>query len=58
MKYILREISIMRQVSQIKGNHYTTKLYDIKINEPDNVLKTKNIFLIMDYAHNDLNMLM
>jgi serine/threonine protein kinase len=26
---MLREISIMRQFSQISGNHFTTKLYDV-----------------------------
>ena len=58
MKYVLREISIMRQLSSIKNNVFTTKLYDIIIADNDNVLKAKNIYLIMDYAQNDMNFMM
>ena len=33
MKYILREISIMRQLSMLKNNRFTPMLYDILIPE-------------------------
>jgi hypothetical protein len=48
----------MRQLSSIKNNGFTTKLYDIIIADNDNVLKAKNIYLIMDYAQNDMNFMM
>jgi len=60
MKYILREISILRQLSEIKDNKYTTKLFGIQISESaqNNMLSLKNIFLILDYVPNDFNVLM
>ena len=33
MKYVLREISIMRQLTQMKQNIYTPKLWDIRVPE-------------------------
>ena len=56
MKYILREISIMRQLSTIKHNQFTPLLYDIIIPEKalNNISQMKCLFVIMEYASLDL----
>ena len=56
MKYILREISIMRQLSTIKHNQFTPLLYDIIIPEKalNNIAQMKCLFVIMEYASLDL----
>jgi serine/threonine protein kinase len=60
MKYVLREITILRQLSLIKNIKSTTQLYEIMISEKGmtNMLLIKNIFLVMDYGHSDLEALM
>ena len=60
IKYVLREITILRQFSLIKNNKSTSKLYDIMISDTalDNFLELKNIFLIMENGHNDLQALL
>jgi|TARA_B110001450_G_C17606872_1_gene475486 mitogen-activated protein kinase 1/3 len=56
MKYVLREVSIMRQLTQMEQNIYTPKIWDILIPEKyqNDVLSLKQIFLIMEYYSNDL----
>ena len=48
-KSILREIQIMRHLTQMEGNVHTTKLYDI-LHTDD----LSDIFLVMDYMETDL----
>ena len=56
MKYILREISIMRQLSSIKDNSYTPMLYDILIPEKalNDIAQMKCLFVVMEYISVDL----
>tara|TARA_B110000285_G_C14981885_1_gene541814 strand:- start:805 stop:1026 length:222 start_codon:yes stop_codon:yes gene_type:complete len=59
-KYILREIMIMRQLSEIKNNIFTPSLYSIKVSEAakQDMTKLKNIFLVMEYVPSDLKNLL
>ena len=56
MKYVLREVSIMRQLTQMEQNIYTPKIWDILIPEKyqNDVLSLKQIFLVMEYYSSDL----
>lgn len=51
-KNTLREIEIMIQLSQMKTNVFTVKLYDIII--PSNLEEFNSIFLVMEYWERDL----
>lgn len=52
-KQVLREISILRQLSSMHNNIHTTKLIDIFIS--DHFSDTQDqIFLVLDYAPKDL----
>ena len=57
MKYVAREISIMRQLSKLDQNEYTTSLYDIIIPEKacKNMDNLKELFLVMEYVPYDLS---
>lgn len=49
---VVREITFLRKLSQIKYNIFTTNLRDIIIaGEPETF---DSIFLVMDYESNDL----
>jgi hypothetical protein len=53
---MVRELTILRKLSQINNNIYTTKLHDIILaGDPDNF---QSIFLVMDYVEKDLAHLM
>jgi mitogen-activated protein kinase 1/3 len=49
-KKVLREIQIMRHLTQMEGNVHTTKLYDVMHTED-----FSHIFMVMDYVESDLN---
>ena len=55
-KKVLREISILRRLSKLKSNVYTTKLYDIIIpcQKPGDIETFTEVFLVMDYVEFDL----
>lgn len=48
-KQVLREIQILRHLTQMEENVHTTKLYDI-LHSDD----LKDIFLVIDYMKTDL----
>ena len=51
-KKIVREVQIMRQLTQMEGNQFTTKLYDIIT--PKNLDNLTYIFIVMEYMQTDL----
>lgn len=55
-KKVLREIGILRRLSQLSANVYTSKLYDIIIPaSQQSELETFNdVFLVMEYVEFDL----
>ena len=57
---ILREISILRQFSNMKSNIFVTKLLDVIVCSEDKMtLKdSQGIFLVMDYVSNDIKQLL
>ena len=59
-RYVLREIQISRQLSQMPENIYTVKLLDIIINPKalQDPTKLKRIFLVMNYIDFDLRILL
>ena len=54
---MLREISILSQLSAIKDNMYTTKLVDIVIagRDQSTIHKSTGIFIVMEYTEGDLS---
>ena len=53
---MVREIDILRQLSQIKDNIYTTRLHDVILaGDPDTF---ESVFLVMDYVEQDLAQLL
>lgn len=56
---MLREISLLSQLSEIKENTYTTKLLDIVIagKDPSSVKKSSGLFIVMEYTAQDLTTL-
>ena len=56
-KMILREIQIMRQLTQMNNNYFTTKLLDIivPVSEERHLSEFNSIFLIMDFVSFDLH---
>lgn len=51
-KMVVRELTILRKLSKIKKNIFTTKLLDVVLaGEPD---KFESIFLVMEYVDQDL----
>ena len=50
MKKLLREVQLLRQLSEMKENQHTTKVLDVIASED-----LVNIFLVMNYVPNDLN---
>ena len=59
-KLILREISLMRKLTKMKGNCFTTKLYDVIIpgKSVDDLEKFDEVFLVMNYQKHDLRKMM
>ena len=53
-KYILREVQILRKLSKMPGNVFTTKLLDIVVPIPSED-GTITIFLVMSFVDQDLN---
>ena len=55
-KKVLREIMILRQLSQMKKNVFTVLLYDIYISEEaiETISKLKEVFLVMEFVKYDL----
>jgi serine/threonine protein kinase len=56
MKYVLRELTILRQLSEMEGNEFTIKLYDVIIPEIayEDVMKLKTLFFVMEYVPYDM----
>ena len=56
---ILREVEIMRKLSEMPNNFFTTKLFDIVIpvTSESDLCTFNSIFLIMDYVYLDLEKL-
>ena len=56
IRNLIRELSILRQLTAMKGNFFTTKLHDVILaNKPDKPLKEcKGLFLVLDYVPDDL----
>jgi len=55
---VFREITLLRQLSQMKNNVFTTKLYDIIVpadtQEEFDQLAQGSLFLVIDYVDHDL----
>jgi serine/threonine protein kinase len=54
MNYIWREIQLMKKLSKIKDNVFTTKLYNVIETEDAENPGTKYVYLIMEYMTMDL----
>jgi len=52
--YIVREIEILHQLSQMENNIFTTKLVDILIEKEQKDPAFRHIFLVMDFCDSDL----
>ena len=55
-RMMVREISILRKLSKVKSNIFTTHLYDIILAGPDDTFES--LFLIMELQSGDLKALM
>ena len=55
-KLVLREIEILRKLSKMKGNVFTTILHDIII--AGNPEDFESVFLVMDYETGDLRQML
>ena len=57
MKYLIREIQILRQLSKIESNVYTTKLLNIIISKKayQDINEMSHIFLVMEYVPFDVD---
>jgi serine/threonine protein kinase len=44
-KMVLREVTIMRQLTEMEGNTFTPQLYDVEIFEDNNIA---TVFLVME----------
>ena len=53
-KKILREITILRQLTKMKNNVFTSKLYDVIIPGDQDETNFNSLFLVMDYVEHDL----
>ena len=55
MRYILREITILRQLTQMQNNKYSPKLLDILVyGKDDDICKLNCIFLVTEYVPGNL----
>ena len=56
MTYVLRELTILRQLSEMENNHFTNKLLDVIVPEDvyEDVMKLKQLFFVMEYIPNDM----
>ena len=56
MKYVLRELSILRQLSEIEDNSFTNKLLDIVVPEDayEDIMKLKCLFFVMEFIPYDM----
>ena len=59
-KNIFRELSLLRQFSEMKGNIFVTKLLDVKLasDGKDGIENAKGMFFIMEHVPNDLKQMM
>ena len=51
-KKVIREIQIMRHLTQMQNNHFTIKIYDIII--PENTVTFDYLFIVMEYMQTDM----
>ena len=56
IRLLIRELSIMRQLSEMEDNYYTTKLLDVVVacKEGKPLSKSHGVFFVMNYIENDL----
>ena len=59
-KNILRELSLLRQFSEMKGNIFVTKLLDVILatDVPGSIEHATGIFFVMEHVPNDLKQMM
>jgi serine/threonine protein kinase len=59
-KNIFRELSLLRQFSEMKGNIFVTKLLDVKLatDGKDGIENATGMFFIMEHVPNDLKQMM
>ena len=57
MKYLMREITIMRQLSKIDDSVFSPTLFDIIIPEKhqNNIKDSKYLFIVMEYFSHDFS---
>jgi serine/threonine protein kinase len=53
-KKVMREIQILRELTKMKGNLFTTKLIEVLV---PNSKEYNEIFIVMDYKSSDLKKL-
>lgn len=53
-KKVFSEINIMRRVGKMKGNAFTTKIYDLILPRIEQGEKFNYLFIVMDHAASDL----
>ena len=60
MKYVLRELTILRQLSEMVDNQFTIQLYDVVVPEHafDDIMKLKQLFFVMEYLPYDMTSLL
>ena len=56
MMYVLRELTLLRQLSEMEGNHFTNKLLDVVVPEEayEDIMRLKSLFFVMEYIPHDL----
>jgi len=56
LKKVVKELSILRQLSAMQGNIFTTNLYDVIVAEEalEDIKKLKQVFLVMEHFDYDL----
>jgi serine/threonine protein kinase len=57
---LLRELTILRQLTQMKTNNFVTKIYDVRLlaEEQTSLKGIEGFFLIMEYVPNDIKGMM
>ena len=60
VRNIIRELSILRQLSAMKDNFFTTKLHDVIVAKRihESLSECHGVFLVMDYIPDDLSQMM
>jgi mitogen-activated protein kinase 1/3 len=51
---IIRELTILRQFTQMKNNIYVTKILDVILQQEESTKDSKGIFMVMEYIPNDI----